>query len=35
MPLCEPDPLIILTGGESEYVKDDGVKIIPPGCLKD
>ena len=31
----EPDLLIILTGGEMAYTRDDGVKIIPIGCLKD
>lgn len=29
-----PDLLIILTGGELAYTREDGVKIIPIGCLK-
>lgn len=33
--LREPDLLIVLTGGEMAYTRDDGVKIIPIGCLKD
>jgi hypothetical protein len=33
--LREPDLLIILTGGEMAYTREDGVKIIPIGCLKD
>jgi hypothetical protein len=33
--LREPDLLIILTGGEMAYTRDDGVKIIPIGCLRD
>lgn len=32
--LREPDLLIILTGGELAYTREDGVKIIPLGCLK-
>ena len=35
MPLRLPDLLIILTGGELAYTREDGVKIIPLGCLKD
>lgn len=35
MPLCEPDLLIVLTGGEFAYTREDGVKVIPLGCLKD
>ena len=31
----EPDLLIVLTGGEIAYTRDDGVKIIPIGTLKD
>ena len=34
MPLREPDLLIVLTGGEIAYTREDGVKIIPLGCLK-
>jgi uncharacterized protein len=33
--LREPDLLIIITGGEIAYTREDGVKIIPIGCLKD
>lgn len=32
--LKESDLLIIITGGEMAYTRDDGVKIIPIGCLK-
>ena len=35
MPLREPDILIVLTGGEIAYTREDGVKVIPLGCLKD
>lgn len=34
MPLREPDLLIVLTGGEFAYTREDGVKVIPLGCLK-
>lgn len=30
-----PDLLIVLTGGELAYSREDGVKVIPLGCLKD
>lgn len=30
----EPDLLIIITGGEMAFTRNDGVKIIPIGCLK-
>lgn len=30
-----PDLLIVLTGGDIAYTRDDGVKVIPIGCLKD
>ncbi|MCM1520900.1 MAG: DUF4143 domain-containing protein [Lachnoclostridium sp.] len=33
--LREPDLLIVLTGGEMAYTREDGVNIIPIGCLKD
>ncbi len=33
--LREPDLLIVLTGGELAYTREDGVKIVPIGCLKD
>lgn len=29
-----PDLLVVLTGGPMAYTRDDGVKIIPLGCLK-
>jgi len=31
----EPDLLAVITGGEMAYTRNDGVKIIPIGCLKD
>lgn len=31
----EPDLLIVLTGGELAYRREDGVYVIPIGCLKD
>ena len=34
MPIREPDLLIVLTGGEIAYTREDGVKVIPLGCLK-
>ena len=33
--LSKPDLLIIITGGEMAYTRNDGVKIAPIGCLKD
>jgi len=33
--LREPDLLIVITGGEMAYSRQDGVKIIPIGVLKD
>ncbi|MDR0961869.1 MAG: DUF4143 domain-containing protein [Mediterranea sp.] len=30
-----PDLLIVLTGGELAYTREDDVKVIPIGCLKD
>lgn len=30
-----PDLLIVLTGGEMAYTRNDGVKIVPIGCLRD
>ena len=30
----EPDLLIVLTGGEMAYTRDDGVKVIPIGALR-
>jgi hypothetical protein len=34
-PLREPDVLMVLTGGEIGYTREDGVKVVPIGCLKD
>ena len=31
----EPDLLIVLTGGEMAYTREDGVKVIPIGCMND
>ena len=33
--LREPDLLIVLTGGPIAYRRNDGVMVIPIGCLKD
>ena len=35
VPLRDPDLLIVITGGNMAYTRDDGVKIIPLACLKD
>ncbi len=35
VPLREPDLLIVITGGNMAYTRDDGVKVIPLACLKD
>lgn len=32
--LREPDLLLIITGGNMAYTREDGVKIIPLACLK-
>jgi predicted AAA+ superfamily ATPase len=32
--LREPDLLIVITGGEMAYTREDGVKLIPIGALK-
>ncbi|MBN2696334.1 MAG: ATP-binding protein [Bacilli bacterium] len=32
--LKEPDFLMIITGGEMAYIREDGIKIVPIGCLK-
>ena len=32
-PLREPDLMLILTGGELTYRREDGVYVIPVGCL--
>lgn len=34
-PLREPDLLIIITSTDMAYTRNDGVKIVPIGCLKD
>ena len=33
--LREPDLLIVITGGEIAYTREDGVKVIPLACLRD
>ncbi len=33
--LREPDLLIVITGGEIAYTRNDGVKVVPLACLKD
>ena len=33
--LREPDLLMVLTGGEMGYTREDGVKVVPIGCLRD
>ena len=33
--LREPDLLIVLTGGEMAYTREDGVRVIPIDCLRD
>lgn len=35
VPLREPDLLLIITGGDIAYTREDGVKIIPIGALRD
>lgn len=35
VPLREPDLLIVITGGQMAYTREDGVKVIPVACLKD
>jgi hypothetical protein len=32
--ICEPDLLIVITGGEMAYRRNDGVLIVPIGTLK-
>ena len=34
IPLREPDLLMVITGGEMAYTREDGVKVIPLACLK-
>lgn len=33
--LREPDLLMVITGGEMAYSREDGVKIVPIGTLRD
>lgn len=33
--LREPDLLIVITGGEFAYMREDGVRVIPLACLRD
>ena len=33
--LREPEFLMVITGGELAYTRNDGVKIVPIGCLRD
>lgn len=35
VPLREPDLLMVITGGNMAYTREDGVKVVPIGCLKD
>lgn len=35
MPLREPELLLVITGGNMAYTREDGVKVIPIACLKD
>ncbi len=34
IPLREPDLLLVITAGNIAYTRNDGVKIVPLGCLK-
>ena len=34
MPIREPDLLLILTGGQISYTRNDGVKVIPLATIK-
>ena len=34
VPLREPDLLMVITGGEMAYTREDGVKIVPIGTLR-
>lgn len=34
VPLREPDLMMIITGGQMAYTRQDGVKVIPVACLK-
>lgn len=35
VPLREPDLLLVITGGEMAYTREDGVKVVPIGTLRD
>ena len=35
VPLREPDLLLIITGGDMAYTREDGVKVVPIGALRD
>lgn len=35
VPLREPDLLLVITGGDIAYTREDGVKIVPIGALRD
>lgn len=35
MPLKEPELLLVITGGNMAYTREDGVKVIPIACLKE
>ncbi len=35
VPLREPDLLMIITGGDMAYTREDGVKVVPIGALRD
>lgn len=35
VPLREPDLLIVITGGNMAYTREDGVYVVPIGCLRD
>ena len=35
VPLREPDLLIVITGGQLAYTREDGAKVIPLACLRD
>ena len=35
VPLREPDLLIVITGGQLAYTREDGGKVIPLACLRD
>ena len=34
-PICEPDLMLVLTGGLYGYRRQDGVYVLPLACLKD